>query len=757
MRKARNGQRRRADRRRPTTLSNAEFSRLLLTAPESTSETSTAFQPGIFGRHSVHEALAGQHPNGTAGLREIADRASDHRFDLLGSGWIKIDYYAACPGAFGHRYEMSAGKSAESEQLARMTQLLDESALHVGDDSPGLEQLREAIAGDEYRPIDWHLDFKSGYRWDPATWHMDVPFGDLGGVDIKVPWELSRGHHLVTLALDSVSGDGQGPDHSREISLQLLDWITANPPRFGVNWRTTMEVGIRASNWVWALSILGESPGVPPAIRWLVSKSLYQHGVHIYDHLEYQADYTSNHYLANIVGLMHIGIAFPEFPESSRWLAFCLEELVSEMRRTVYPDGVNYECSTGYHRLVTEMFLHGGLLALRLTPEQRTALTPLTSPGSGKHPPGESEGFDPGSDTVLPAWFWLRLSRMLGYVSDVTKPSGLALQFGDQDSGRFLKLSWIGRASGGGEPAEEPRDHRHLLAIGGRVFDNSEWADAGRVYDLDGFLSTRGIDQLPLRVHEDSTDSRQSITAPDEPDSPNSVWYPFGGTCVMRRGSIWVGVRCVPAESKGPGGHRHNDQLSFELNVDGQDLVTDWGTGVYTADSSVRNSYRSTASHSTAFPRGQEQNSIVAGRAGVFVLRDGTRGGCVEVGAAKFVGEHRGFNVPHTRTFSLRDDALVVEDSLDVPGGFVVALTLAEGVRVDDDRNESGGRLKLRQGAVEVVVESTATELQADKEALSSGYGVFDEAWALRFTAHSGNASMTISPVTKPDPGSRPS
>ena len=51
--------------------------------------------------------------------------------------------------------------------------------------------------GDE---IDWHLDFKSGYRW-PASFYQDLEITRLDDAsDAKVPWELSRGHQLLTLA-----------------------------------------------------------------------------------------------------------------------------------------------------------------------------------------------------------------------------------------------------------------------------------------------------------------------------------------------------------------------------------------------------------------------------------------------------------------------------------------------------------------------------------------------------------------------------
>ena len=41
------------------------------------------------------------------------------------------------------------------------------------------------------------------------------------------------------------------------------------------------------------------------------------------------------------------------------------------MRRTVHSDGVSKEGSTGYHRLVAEMFMHSSLLSLRMQPKER--------------------------------------------------------------------------------------------------------------------------------------------------------------------------------------------------------------------------------------------------------------------------------------------------------------------------------------------------------------------------------------------------
>ena len=61
----------------------------------------------------------------------------------------------------------------------------------------GLKKL--SPQGEGYQPIDWHSDFKSGYKWNPGTFYRDIRYGNVEGVDVKMPWELSRFQHLNTL------------------------------------------------------------------------------------------------------------------------------------------------------------------------------------------------------------------------------------------------------------------------------------------------------------------------------------------------------------------------------------------------------------------------------------------------------------------------------------------------------------------------------------------------------------------------------
>ena len=140
-----------------------------------------------FARHLVGDdtrsAILRQADNAdeSAGFNQVAIRALDHRFDLLGSGLVYLTYESVAAPGSDTRYGMSPGPEAESEQRQKMTELLLRGVQGSAVRSADSKLLVSAIS--TYKPIDWHVDFKSGYRWDPLSWHMDVPIGQPEGAD----------------------------------------------------------------------------------------------------------------------------------------------------------------------------------------------------------------------------------------------------------------------------------------------------------------------------------------------------------------------------------------------------------------------------------------------------------------------------------------------------------------------------------------------------------------------------------------------
>jgi uncharacterized heparinase superfamily protein len=278
--------------------------------------------------------------------------------------------------------------------------------------------------------IDWSCDFKSGRRW-PLDHYSRVTRIYLDNSDVKVAWELSRFQHLPVLAAaHRLTGD---PRWLTEIAAQLQDWIDANPVEFGVNWACTMDVAIRAANWVATLALVADEAHNEP---WLeaVLASLLLHGRFIREHLEW-TPVRGNHYLSNVVGLLCVSAVFARGVEGGRWARWAAAELRNELRHQVLDDGCSHEASIPYHRLVTELFVCGlqasdALVAESVAERDRR-----------------------------------QLGQMLEFVRAYTRPDGLAPQIGDADDGRFLPLGDYGRL--------DLRSHLHLFRQSGEP-----WAPA---------------------------------------------------------------------------------------------------------------------------------------------------------------------------------------------------------------------------------------------------------------------------------------
>ena len=120
--------------------------------------------------------------------------------------------------------------------------------------SPGARCLN--IAGCTYELNDWHTDFKSGFQWNPKTFYRDIAYANKEGVDVKIPWELSRFQYLNLLGQAYILTKNK--EFANEFSSQIVDWIECNPFGFGVNWSSTMDVAIRAVNWLVSMEYFSE-------------------------------------------------------------------------------------------------------------------------------------------------------------------------------------------------------------------------------------------------------------------------------------------------------------------------------------------------------------------------------------------------------------------------------------------------------------------------------------------------------------------
>ena len=521
--------------------------------------------------------------------------------------------------------------------------------------------------------IDWQRDFKSGYRW-PAAFYQDLEVTRLtDDSDAKVPWELSRGHHLLTLArAAALDGDDR---LAAELERQLVDWIGANPPGLGINWVNSMEIAIRAVNWIWAVRTIEARRPLDPSVRTLVTKSLRAHGRHIALNLEGSPLLRSNHYLSDILGLLALGTFLEDEPQSQRWRACAQRAFERQIRTQVLDDGVGFEASTAYHGLALEIFL----LARVLAAEARMPF---------------SKEYD------------RRLNAMLDVSAALRHPDGRIPLFGDSDSGRILP-------GGFGRPAT----HDPLLWLGAAIFDRTGPPTSPPSPEV---AWTLGIDAW-RRVE-------RRRAAPGVP--PNA--FPEGGLYVLRSRDCHVVVRCGDVGQNGAGGHAHNDAASYELSSQGVPLVIDSGTYTYTADPGARDEFRSTSAHNTVVVDGAELNPLPEGE--LFRLPQFAHVVVEEwhetPGRVRLVVAHDGYrrlsgSPRHRRTFELDrgKTELSVEDVVEGAGGHVLEslLHLAPGTDVGV---VSDTEFEISKGAERVRIRFWNADVEIEAAWTSSEFGV---------------------------------
>ena len=664
-----------------------------------------------------------------------AYECSSHVFDLLGSGSVTVNYKTKAVGFEGYSYKMTPKDDKAYLVKDSITQSLKNDLLQ--------DDLKQHLKQSE--PIDWQLDFKSGFSWDSKMWYEDIPIGHLLGVDIKVPWELSRFQHSTKLGLMGLC-DKNNNYWKNEFILQVTDWIVSNPHPYGVNWRCTMDVAIRAVNWLWGVILLQDSLKKNIDFKTLLIKSLHIHGVHIENNLEYSMrGYNSNHYLSNLAGLIYIGCLLPCIEESDRWLAFGIQELINEMKYQVYDDGVSYEGSSSYHRLVAEIFYSCTALVIGLDSMRREKLKKYEINKHKVNPkllPYLSQEYRLDNEQVFPTWYYEKLRKMAEFIKDICKNNGCAPQFGDNDSGRLHVFS-PGITEGIYDDASN--DQRHILALAGKLFNRSDFTQDGSNYKLDEELLLGQSLVLPIcfnketnTVFRNTKDTVNGLAANGrnyhkfkltialkDADkysfqlSPQVNHYPNAGIAVYKNEYYYFAFTAIPCGLGGKGGHNHNDKLSFELNIMGFDFIVDGGSYVYTPLPNVRNSFRSSWSHNTIAVTGKEQCIML--KNSVFTLIDQSDSHILKVSENMFAGRHQGYGFEHIREVYFNNSEIKIIDKLERREGAFFVLNLHPSVFVGGINKNS---LILSRENIDVIVNCNAMhKFRIEEGYYSSNYG----------------------------------
>ena len=400
--------------------------------------------------------------------------------------------------------------------------------------------------------IDWHTDFKTGTTW-PNKFFADYEYNNKGQPsDVKVPWELSRIQWAMPMGLAYLVFNEETYAKSAR---ELLDsWIESNPVGKSINWACTMEAAMRVFVWIWLFCIFKDSEAwAQRDFQFKFLRALYFHLDFTDRHIEL-SDINGNHFTADAAALAFGGEFFANHGRGSQWSYRGWRLLNDEISLQTGVDGVNFEGSTAYHRLVTELFFWPA--AYRLIKQKAV-----------------SKSYEE------------LLVRMAEYTQTYSKPNYSAPLLGDADDARVLPFGF-----------QDINDHSYLIALVGSLFNKDSLMHCSPESCAELFW-TYGPESVSKLSAACSSASSRAFTG--------SGYYILGSDIDH------IMIDCAPIGQAGRGGHGHNDCLSYELFLDDCPLISDRGSFLYTASYTKRNEFRSTASHNTPIVDSEEINRFI--------------------------------------------------------------------------------------------------------------------------------------------------
>ena len=413
------------------------------------------------------------------------------------------------------------------------------------------------------RPPNWLLNPFTGGQHEARTHWCDYPTFSAALGDIKDVWEPSRfaaAYWLVRAY--ALTRDEQYPSAFWEL---FESWLRQNPPNLGPNWKCGQETALRTMAWCFALFAFWECPATTAERVGKMLKAIALQAERIAGNIGFAVSQKNNHGLSEAVGLLSVGLLFPELRPARRWEAVGRRTLEREVRRQIYDDGSYVQHSMNYHRVM----LHDCLWAIRLT-----ALNgrPLSS----------------GLCRSV-----ARAGEFLHAMLDL--PSGRVPNHGANDGALVLPLS-----------SGDYADYRPTLqaagwtASGRRVLPPGPWDEM--TLWLGGVEAVVDAGSGPSSTHERPVPHREGGGGAPEPTFPTagstaSRRFDAGGYYTLRAGDTWCLVRCHTYRDR----PAHVDMLHVDLWHRGVNVLGDSGTYRYfvAGDPAFERYFKDIGAHNT--------------------------------------------------------------------------------------------------------------------------------------------------------------
>ena len=151
-------------------------------------------------------------------------------------------------------------------------------------------------------------------------------------------------HPLAKAFIDT--GDRTYLDKAAQM---ICGWIAANPADRGGDGWSAYTISLRLTNWLGFLAAAGDA--MDDDFRRAMEDSMFAQYAHLSTHLE--KDILGNHYFENLKALVLCALYFHD----DAFLPTALANFRRECREQILPDGMHFELSPMYHKIVLEGLL----------------------------------------------------------------------------------------------------------------------------------------------------------------------------------------------------------------------------------------------------------------------------------------------------------------------------------------------------------------------------------------------------------------
>ncbi|MDP4179705.1 MAG: alginate lyase family protein [Bacillota bacterium] len=460
--------------------------------------------------------------------------------------------------------------------------------------------------------INFHKDYLSGLTADPNKYSKNIDYRNSSKIgDVKYIWELNRQLYMPIIAIAWRKTSKR--KYIDRFQFLLKEWIDQNPFLKGVNWTSSLELGIRLINWTICWHLLSDNIETDLKQRWLTS--IYQHCWFISRNFSLYSS-ANNHLIGEAAGLFAACSALPKFKNSEIWREKAYNILLRECEKQNYNDGVNKEQAVSYQQFVLDFLLISGIIGKV----------------SGKSFPEE---------------YWHKLEKMLEYLASIENISGVFPQIGDEDFGYVVNLNQI-----------DYGPYRSLLNTGAYIFGRKDFLKNNTALD-DKTLFLANIGRFDIRKEPENT--KKSVFRFDDGG------YYILGTSLGNEHEQKLVFDCGPLGYLSIAAHGHADSLSFYFSAGGKAVFVDPGTYAYHSNSEWRNYFRGTSAHNTVVVDSCDQ-SVICGN---FMWSQKAQSRLLEYDElVKVKGTHNGYQrlkdkVRHTREISYANAAnqwLVIDE-----------------------------------------------------------------------------------------------